>query len=89
MAKKVLFAHTKEIIQFDSEEEIQEYLDKQIFPCKLLDKKKLNGKFVITFIKAYNKTPLLEELSEDEKFWKKYPPKKPCEDDTYDFETGV
>ncbi len=61
MAKKVLFAHTKEIIQFDSDEEAKAYLDKQIFPYKLLNKKSENGKVIITFIKAYNKAPMLDE----------------------------
>lgn len=79
MAKKVLFAHTKEIIQFDSEEEIKEYLDKQIFQYKLLNKKKVNGKFVITFIKAYNKAPMLDEPCVEAC--------NPSED--YSFETGV
>lgn len=61
MAKKVLFAHTKEIVQFDSKEEAKSYFKKQIFSYKLLKKEEKDGKIIITFIKAYNKATMLDE----------------------------
>lgn len=62
--KKVLFAHLKEIIQFDSEKEVNDYLEKQNSKYKVLSVEQKDGHFILTILKAYNRTPMLDERGE-------------------------
>lgn len=59
--KKVLFAHLKEIIQFDSENEVNDYLEKQNSKYKVLSVEQKDGHFILTILKAYNRTTMLDE----------------------------
>lgn len=59
--KKVLFAHLKQIIQFDSEHEVNRYLATMHTPYKVLGVEKVDDHFILTILKAYNRTPLLDE----------------------------
>lgn len=59
--KKVLFAHLKEIIQFDSEYELNYYVATQRSECKVLSVEQKDGHFILTILKAYNRTPMLDE----------------------------
>lgn len=60
MGKKIIAAHTKKIIQFDSETQCEMYLTEKL-GAKVLDKKvdEETGKVTILVLELYSHTPML------------------------------
>lgn len=59
--KKVISAHLKEIIQFDSQKEVDKYLEKQHNDYIVVSNIELDGKIILTILKRYGNVALLNE----------------------------
>lgn len=58
--KILRFAHLKQIITFDSEEKLEQYLKNLRCEYEVLNKKiEDSGSVTVLIIKSYNRTPLL------------------------------